>query len=63
MYKILGTDQKEYGPVSADVLRQWIADRRANAQTLIKPEGAADWKPLAEFPEFSTRLVTAMPLS
>ena len=59
MYKILGTDQKEYGPVSADVLRQWIADRRANAQTLIKPEGAADWKPLAEFPEFSASLTAA----
>ncbi len=56
MYKILGTDQKEYGPVSADVLRQWIADRRANAQTLVKPDGTADWKPLAEFSEFSASL-------
>lgn len=56
MYKILGSDQKEYGPVSADALRQWIADRRVNAQTLIKPEGAADWTPLARFPEFSAGL-------
>ena len=56
MYKILGSDQKEYGPVSADQLTQWIKDRRANAQTLVQAEGAADWKPLSAFPEFTSAL-------
>lgn len=52
MYKIIGADQKEYGPVSAELLRQWIAEGRANAATLVRLEGAADWKPLGTFPEF-----------
>ena len=31
MYKILGADQKEYGPVTAEELRIWIAQGRAAA--------------------------------
>jgi hypothetical protein len=53
MYKIIGADGNEYGPVSAEQLRQWMAEGRANAQTRIQAEGAADWRPLAEFPEFA----------
>lgn len=56
MYNIRGIDQKEYGPVSAEVVRQWIAEDRANAQTLAHFEGTADWKPLATFVEFSVAL-------
>ncbi len=59
MYKILGADQKEYGPVTADTLRQWIAERRANGQTLICLDGTTDWKTLASFPEFSDALNNA----
>jgi hypothetical protein len=56
MYKIIGTDQKEYGPVSGDQLRQWIAEGRINARTMVQPEGGQDWKPLADFPEFQLLL-------
>ncbi len=56
MYKILGADQKEYGPVGADELRQWIAQGRANAQTLAQAEGGAEWRPLNTFPEFFAAL-------
>ncbi len=52
MYRIIGADGKEYGPISADVLRQWIAQGRANAQTKVRVEGTADWKLISEFPEF-----------
>ena len=52
MYKILGSDKKEYGPVSTDQLMQWVNEGRANAQTLVQVEGATDWKPLSAFPEF-----------
>src|SRR5262249_41137346 len=38
---------------SADGLRQWIAEGRANAQTKIQVEGSTEWKPLADLPEFS----------
>ena len=53
MYKIIGADQKEYGPVSADLIRQWIKEGRANAQTVAKFEGTDAWLPLSDFPEFA----------
>jgi hypothetical protein len=53
MFTIIGGDGKEYGPVSADQVKQWIAAGRANGQTKIKREGTAEWRPLAEFPEFA----------
>jgi len=53
MYKIIGADGKEYGPVSADDLRKWIAEGRVNAQTQILLEGTTDWKPLSQFAEFA----------
>ena len=52
MYRILGADGKEYGPVNGEALRQWITEGRANAQTKVKPEGGADWQTLASVPEF-----------
>jgi hypothetical protein len=53
MYKILGGDGIEYGPIPAETLRQWIAEGRANAQTQVLPEGAAAWVPLGSLPEFA----------
>jgi hypothetical protein len=61
MYKIRGSDQKEYGPVSAEVLKQWIAEGRVNGQTSVLAEGGALWKSLASFPEFSDALGTSSP--
>jgi len=56
MYKLLGADQKEYGPVTSDQLRSWIAQGRANAQSKLQPVGSTDWKPLTDFPEFAEAL-------
>src|SRR5215471_13093751 len=56
MYRIIGTDGKEYGPVTADQVRQWISEGRANAQTKILPEGGTEWKRLADLPEFAAAL-------
>lgn len=53
MYKVLGIDRKEYGPVSAEVVRRWVRERRAHAGTLACAEGTDQWKPLAQFPEFA----------
>ncbi len=60
MYKIVGVDQKEYGPVSLETLREWIAQGRANGQTIVNFEGGP-WKPLSTFPEFADALRTAVP--
>ncbi len=38
MYKIIGADGKEYGPVTSEQVRQWITEGRANAQTKVQPE-------------------------
>jgi prepilin-type processing-associated H-X9-DG protein len=59
MYRILGADGKEYGPVTAEVLRQWISQGRANARTQVKPEGGAEWQTLASVPEFEPAFVAA----
>lgn len=61
MYKIVGADGRQYGPVSADQIRQWIAEGRANAQTQVLTEGAAEWKPLATFPEFTVSSASQAP--
>jgi hypothetical protein len=58
MYRIIGADGREYGPVTADQLRQWIAENRANAYTKARTEGAADWKALSAFPEFAAGFST-----
>jgi hypothetical protein len=60
MYKILGTDQREYGPVASDKVREWIAQGRANSQTMVSFEGGP-WKALGTFPEFADILRSAAP--
>ncbi|HZL12936.1 MAG TPA: GYF domain-containing protein [Verrucomicrobiae bacterium] len=51
MYKIIGTDGRQYGPIGAEEVRRWLAAHRVNAQTLVQTEGSSDWKPLGAFPE------------
>ncbi len=55
-YTIIGADGGEYGPITADQLRQWIVEGRANAQTRARAEGSLEWKPLIEFLEFAPDL-------
>ncbi len=61
MYRVIGADGREYGPIPAEGLIQWIAEGRANAQTMTLAEGATDWRPLGQFPEFSAALGQAAP--
>ena len=58
MYTIKGHDGKDYGPVDAAQVRQWLSQGRADAQTLIRAEGSVDWRPLGSFAEF---VVTVSP--
>jgi hypothetical protein len=61
-YKIIGADLVEYGPVSAEQIRQWIAEGRVDSQTKLQAEDGGEWKRLAEVPEFAAASpVTASP--
>ncbi|MBI2946794.1 MAG: hypothetical protein HYY23_04050 [Verrucomicrobia bacterium] len=46
-YRIVGSDRKIYGPVTGGKIMEWIADGRIDWQTLAKPEGSGEWKPLS----------------
>jgi hypothetical protein len=59
MFKILGGDGKEYGPVTTDTVREWILQGRASAATLVRREESPDWKPLSAHPELATLLPAA----
>jgi hypothetical protein len=61
MYKIIGADQKEYGPISADQLRQWISEGRVNGQTRVLAEGSGAWKTVSQMPEFAALAPPAAP--
>lgn len=53
MFTIIGGDGKEYGPVSAEQVRAWIASGRANLTTKAKYAGTEEWHTLGEYTEFT----------
>ncbi len=61
-YKIIGADGKEYGPITADTLKQWMAQGRVNGETKVLPEGGTEWIRVAEIPELATASPTANPV-
>jgi uncharacterized membrane protein len=56
MYRIIGGDGREYGPVSAFQIEQWIAQNRVNGRTRVRTDSEAEWRELSEFPEFAAAL-------
>jgi TM2 domain/GYF domain 2 len=60
MYRIIGADGRQYGPVSADQVKFWLASNRANSQTMAQAEGSTEWKPLSQFAEFSSVLTQSV---
>jgi tetratricopeptide (TPR) repeat protein len=52
-YKIVGADGRTYGPATATLVRKWISQGFANAQTWVPAESRGNWKQLGEFPEFA----------
>src|SRR4051812_8878292 len=61
MYKFIGADGLQYGPVSIDLIRRWLAEHRLRAETLVQAEGSPDWKPLSSFPELAAELRAVPP--
>ena len=56
MYRVIGIDGQQYGPITAEQVRRWLTENRVNSQTLAQLEGTQDWKPLSSFAEFATDL-------
>jgi len=55
-YKIIGGDQKVYGPVSEEDIRRWIAEGRLNGQSQVQPDGGPGWQALSALAEFAEAL-------
>ena len=53
MFKIIGADGKEYGPVAVDQIKDWIREGRANQGTMVQQTGDTGWKPLGQYAEFA----------
>ena len=53
MFKILGADGKEYGPVSNDQIKKWISEGRANRETMAQQVGDSSWKPLGQYADLA----------
>jgi hypothetical protein len=61
MYTIIGGDGKEYGPVTAEQVRSWVAGGRANMKTRVKAQGSDEWKSVADFPELTGAAAAGAP--
>ncbi|HYG25112.1 MAG TPA: GYF domain-containing protein [Verrucomicrobiae bacterium] len=61
MYRIIGADGQPYGPVDAAQVRRWFAENRVRRDTMMEREGSSEWKPLADFEEFSDLFQSAAP--
>jgi hypothetical protein len=52
-YTIIGGDKKEYGPVTTEEVRQWIAEGRLDGNSQARSAEDVEWRSLSAFPEFS----------
>ena len=59
MYKVRGIDGKEYGPVSVEMLRQWLAERRLTLESQVQAAGSTEWRPISAYPELTAPLSSA----
>ena len=53
MYKIIGANGQQYGPVDGEQLRKWITQGRVERTTPVFVEGANDWNFVGLLPEFT----------
>jgi hypothetical protein len=61
-YKVMGDDGQEYGPVSAEQIRQWITEQRLERKTPVQPPDSRDWVFLESLPEFAALFQPPAPL-
>ena len=56
MYRVIGGDKSEYGPATADEIRQWIAEGRLSRESFARGEDETSWKQLSAYAEFAEAL-------
>jgi len=61
MYKVIGTDGKEYGPAEASHLREWIRQGRVEPQTPVFVAGSPEWTFVGLLPEFANEFPHIVP--
>jgi hypothetical protein len=61
MYKIIGKDGKEYGPITTQQMRQWISENRVESRTPVFTDGAKDWTFVGLLPEFTNLFAGGVP--
>src|SRR3954453_23690221 len=61
MYKVIGADGNEYGPVDVSQVQQWLRANRLNAESMVQVVGGTEWKPLTSYPELAGLLRAAPP--
>ena len=50
-YRVIGADQKVYGPIDGSKILEWVADGRIDWQTASQIDGSGEWKPLSAWAE------------
>lgn len=54
MFTIIGGDGVEYGPVSAEQVRAWVAAGRASLASKARRLGSEEWEQIGDFTELTT---------
>jgi carbonic anhydrase len=60
-YKVIGSDQKVYGPITGMKILEWIAEGRINWQTPAQMGTNEEWKPLSLWIRAAERLGIPLP--
>ena len=53
LFKIVGGDGKEYGPIDLETLQQWMREGRVAGQTQIWDSRTGNWQPAAQIAELA----------
>lgn len=61
LYKVVGDDRKVYGPITGEKLLRWLAEDRLDSNTLVQPEGLAEWTPLEKLGQLMKRVPITLP--
>jgi hypothetical protein len=55
-YTIVGADGQQYGPISLEQLKGWVAERRVNPETQVLRSDMNTWLPAAQYTELGMAL-------